>query len=128
MKIQTITPPRQFTTGRRKDVQMRDCAHIRLGPDEQVTLLTGAGAEYDVARKSWGFYATPSINGRLAGFGLRAALLRSTIGRYFLVLIEDGHEAEYAAYLRSEHLTEVCRLDEDALDAIASGEAAHECE
>ena len=64
------------TTGARSD-----CGRIALAPDEQVTFTTEAGGEYDVTRKSWGFYATPSINGRLKTFGLRAALVRNVAGR-----------------------------------------------
>src|SRR5438105_15753607 len=70
-------PPRAFQVGRTEKIWIRDCAHISLEPDEQVTFLTGEGAEYDVARKDWGFYATPSLNSRLARFGLRGVLVRN---------------------------------------------------
>src|SRR5881628_2648488 len=80
MKVSERNPPREFQTGRGEPIVIRDCARIRLEPDEQVTFVTPAGAEYDVARKAWGFYATPSLNGRLLNFGLRAALIRSFVG------------------------------------------------
>ncbi|NJB67088.1 hypothetical protein GGQ74_000728 [Desulfobaculum xiamenense] len=112
MKIERRDPPRRFRTGIRDDVTMSDCANIALGPDEQVTFVTESGAEYDVARKSWGFYATPSLNGRLAGFGLRPVLVVNTLGRHFVLLVEDGSEDDFAAYLHSESLRVVCRLDD----------------
>ena len=88
--------------------QMADCAAIRLDNDEQVTFVTDDGAEYDVARKDWGFYATPSLNGRLSGFGLRGVLIRNRkTGRYFVLLVRTGHEAEFEQYCAQETLAVV---------------------
>lgn len=112
MKIRQVDPPRSFETGMHGGVFMRDCARIHLSADEQVTFVTERGGEYDVARKSWGFYATPSLNGRLVGFGLRPVLLRNPLGRYFVVLVEEGHEAEFEQYLQGEEQSVVCYLDD----------------
>jgi hypothetical protein len=90
-----------FETGPRR-IRMSDCGRVHLDPDEQVTFVTDSGAEYDVARKSWGFYATPSLNGRLPAFGLRAVLVRNGQGRYYVWLVERGREAEFRRYLTSE--------------------------
>ena len=67
---------------------------IQLEPDEQVTFVTDSGSEYDVARKSWGYYATPSLNSRLAGFGLRGVLVRGDDGKAYLFLVEMGKASE----------------------------------
>ena len=71
MRFRPQDPPREFEVGYGETIVMRDCGRVELDADEQVTFTTESGAEYDVARKSWGFYATPSLNGRLTGFGLR---------------------------------------------------------
>lgn len=113
MKLQRIDPPRTFVCGVHGDVSIRDCARIELEPDEQVTFLTDAGAEYDVARKSWGFYATPSLNARLVGFGLRGALVENWLGRRFVLLVERGHEGELETYLAREQNRVVEWLDVD---------------
>lgn len=98
---------------------MNDCGRIELDPDEQVTFVTAAGAEYDVARKSWGFYATPSTNGRLAGFGWRTALIRNAVGRFFVVLVERGQDEAFRRYIEDEQQTIVVWLDnEDQCRAI----------
>ena len=68
MEFNKKNPPRKFKVGIKKEITIKDCGTIELQNDEQVTFLTGKSAEYDVARKSWGFYATPSINGRLKNF------------------------------------------------------------
>lgn len=111
MKISLKDPPRVFEVGFGKRILMQDCGRVALEPDEQVTLVTAAGAEYDVARKSWGFYATPSLNGRLAQFGLRAVLIKNRLQRYFVVLVEQGREPQFAEYLAEEGLSVVEWLD-----------------
>ena len=111
MKVTRLDPPRVFQTGRDRPIAIQDCGRIALEPDEQVTFVTGSGAEYDVTRKDWGFYAAPSLNGRLLDFGLRAALARSHVGKFYLMLVERGSEASFHDYLRRESNTLVRWLD-----------------
>jgi hypothetical protein len=113
VKLTPIVPPRAFEVGRSVRHVMRDCARVELAPDEQVTFVTDSGGEYDVARKSWGFYATPSLNARLARFGLRPALVKNPEGRYFIFLVERGKDAEFEQYLTQEAQRIVCWLDSD---------------
>ena len=115
MKITEIRPPREFKVGRDARITLKDCARVALEPDEQVTFVTPQGKEYDVARKSWGFYATPSTNGRLRDFGFRSALVRSVAGRYNVMLVERTLQAEFDRYLEDESLAVVCWLDDDAV-------------
>ena len=92
MKFKPKQPPREYEVGFDKKGTIRDCGTMHLAPDEQITFVTEDGNEYDVTRKDWGFYAGPSLNGRLAGFNLRAVLLKNRIGRYFVLLVEKGKE------------------------------------
>ena len=110
MKIHEIHPPRQFSVN---NVEIRHSANIELEPDEQITFVNPSGTEFDVARKSWGYYATPSLNGRLIKFGLRAALVHNPTGKLFLLLIEKGKEEEFYQYVNDEHDTLICWLDND---------------
>jgi hypothetical protein len=122
MRCTPVDPPRIFTVGKAGDIRLKDCAEIALEPDEQVTFTTASGARYDVARKSWGFYATPSLNRRLPASGLRAALVRSRNDAFYVMLVEDGRDAAAAfhAYLDSEDLRVVAWLwDGEALRALA---------
>jgi hypothetical protein len=111
MKLVALDPPRRFRVGTHGDVELRDCGRVVLDADEQLTLATESGAEYDVARKEWGFYATPSLNGRLAAFGLRGVLVRSGEGRYFVLLVEREHEAAFERYRTREDLAIIAWLD-----------------
>jgi hypothetical protein len=115
MKFTPIDPPRCFeVSGRGLKLVVSDCAHIALAPDEQVTFITESGGEYDVVRKDWGFYATPSTNGRLKSFGLRAALVVSGYGKLFVVLVEAGREDAFLAYAAADQQRLLCWLDDDA--------------
>ena len=113
MKFDEKRPPRVFQVGNVEKFPMRDCGTVRLEPDEQVTFVTESGAEYDLARKDWGFYATPSLNGRLASYGLRGVLVKNPSGRYFLLLVEQRKQAEFDAYVQNERLAIVCWMDSD---------------
>ena len=114
MRFDRKDPPREFEAGFEKKVRIKDCGAISLEPDEQVTFHTPSGGEYDLARKSWGFYATPSMNGRLARFGLRSVLTRNRNGQFFVLLVEKGKEADFQAYADGEPLQVICWLDDDA--------------
>ncbi len=111
MGLTVKEPPRTFKVGKGSGLTMSDCGTVELQPDEQITLVTETGAEYDVARKDWGFYATPSLNGRLESFGLRGVLVRNRCGRYYLLLVERGKEDAFESYLADEQLAIVYWLD-----------------
>lgn len=113
MEFTPNNPPRSFVVGRLGNITLNDCAHIRLDPDEQVTFITPAGAEYDVVRKSWGFYATPSLNRRMAKFGWRSALVQGFDGKVYVILVERGKEHEFRPYAAQEQQTVLSWLDSD---------------
>jgi hypothetical protein len=123
MEVRRIDPPRSFEVGYR-GAHITHVADVELGDDEQVTFKTQSGTELDVVRKSWGYYATPSVNGRLAEHGLRAAL---TLGvprdgqapnRLYMLLVEAGREDEFQEYADAEGMRVIAWLDSD--DAVDS--------
>lgn len=127
MKIDVKDPPRSFVVkGAGLEDVLYDCAHIELKPNEQVTFKTPEGTEYDVTRKSWGYYATPSTNGRLKSFGLRAALIKASTGRYFVMLVESGKVAEFQRYLDDDKQLLLCWLDDDTHLARLSESFGHD--
>ena len=121
MRFEPKQPPREFEVGFDKKGIIKDCGSLHLEADEQVTLMTEMGGEYDVTRKSWGFYATPSTNGRLSGFGLRAVLVKNRFNRHFVMLVERGHETDFKKYVEGEPLTLIAWLDDlNHLEMIAN--------
>jgi hypothetical protein len=121
MKFEPKEPPRRFTVGNSVRFDMRDCGVVRLDSNDQVTFVAASGAEYDVAAKDWGFYATPSLNGRLEAFGLRGILIRNQkTRRYFVLLVEKGCEPQFESYCEQESLIVIAWLDSSAaLDGLA---------
>jgi len=113
MKFIPTEPPRIFSVGHQHPIDLKDCAHIKLEADEQVTFVTDSGAEYDVVQKSWGFYATPSLNRRLPKCGFRAALVKSPDGRFYIMLVERGQEEAFDQYLAIERQIVVFWLHSD---------------
>ena len=112
MLFKENTPPRLFEVGNAKKFNIKDCGLMRLEDDEQITFITNEGAEYDVAKKNWGFYATPSLNGRLESFNLRSVIIVNKITRrFFLLLIERGKEESFKNYCNQESLEVVIWLD-----------------
>lgn len=124
MEFDPMEPPRLFTVGAGKEIEIRDCGRVRLEPDEQITFVTQSGTEFDLARKDWGYYATPSLNGRLTSFGLRGVLIknRDTL-RYFVLLVENGKEELFENYCQIENLAVISWLDSD--EALQQLEAKH---
>ncbi len=102
MKWTPLHTPRKFKAGTEPQVEISDCGHMELGSDEQITFVTPSGKQYDVARKSWGFYATPSVNGRLAQQGFKTALVKNAQGRIYVMLVEQDQKGAFEAYLQKE--------------------------
>ncbi len=112
MKFTPTQPLRPFKVGAGSSITLTDCGRVELGTDEQITFVGESGSEYDVCRKAWGYYATPSLNGRLPRLGLRPLLVRNEQQQYFVMLVEKSKEAEFHAYLKTERIAVVTWLDE----------------
>ena len=112
MEIAEEKPPRKFRVGLDKSVELSDCGKVYLKPDEQVTFVTRSGKEHDFCAKSWGFYATPSVNGRLKDQGFKTALVRNSMGRIYVMVVDQNKLEEFESYLRSDKNQLVQWLDE----------------
>ena len=113
MKLNEENPPREFKVGLDNQIVIKDCGTIHMKPDEQITFVTGDGKEYDVARKDWGFYATPSMNGRLKNFGFKTALVKNSHNKYYIMLVEKEKTIEFEKYLKKENNYFLRWLDDD---------------
>jgi hypothetical protein len=112
MNVTPNDPPRKFTVGLPgQTFSLKDCGRIALNPDEQITFVTPSGTQLDITRKRWGYYATPSLNARLPAHGLRAVLGGSSDGKYFLLLVEKGCEADFERYMARERQRVIAWLD-----------------
>lgn len=122
MEIKPVVPARRFPVGRPENgIELTHAADILLDENELVTFRAG-GTEHDVIRKSWGYYATQSLNARLPAHGLRPVLIRNQVGRFFVFLVDPTKQAEFDAYCRVEEQEVVAWLDDET--ALAALRAA----
>lgn len=112
MKFDENKPARIFTLGKNDSIEISDCGEILLESNEQVTFVTESGKEHDFAAKSWGFYATPSVNGRLRDQGFKTALVKNSYGKYYIMVVEQEKMADFETYLENEENKTVQWLDE----------------
>lgn len=116
MKTSFKEAPRAFKVGLAQQITIKDCGQIQLEPDEQVTFVTPQGAEYDLVRKDWGYYATPSVNDRLKRFGFKTALVRNSKGQVYIMLVEQNKLDDFEDYLAVEKNFLLQWLDEMPLE------------
>ena len=112
MKVDFKDIPRTFKVGKDQSITLSDMGSIHLNDNEQVTFMTSDNKEYDVCRKEWGYYATPSLNDRLRRFGFKTALVKNAKGQGFIMLVEEGKENIFFDYLKKEDNFLVAWLDE----------------
>lgn len=116
MKIIKKNPPRKFKVGLEQSIILKDCGDIFLKVNEQVAFLTANKAEYDVCRKEWGYYATPSMNDRLKRFGFKTALVKNAKGQLYIMIVEKDKLESFYQYLNSEKNSVIQWFDEQALE------------
>ena len=116
MKTDSIIPPRKFWVGRGNQIEISHCANVDLEPDEQVTFVTDSDKEYDVVRKPWGFYATPSVNSRLKNQGFKTALVKNSKSQWYIMLVDDDQIDAFHAYLEKEQNEVIEWLDEKPMN------------
>ena len=112
MEIKVNDPPRKFSVGQDNKIELKDCGRIKLENNELVTFTTNDNKEYDVAKKDWGFYATPSVNKRLHNFGFKTALVKNSSSEYYVMLVENDKMDLFQEYLKSEKQKVELWLDE----------------
>jgi len=112
MKISEKKPSRSFFVGKNKEIKIDDCGSIILENNEQITFLTKSNKEYDVVKKDWGFYATPSVNNRLCKQGFKCALVKNNEGHHYVMLVQKDKLKNFESYISNEKNHIVMWLDE----------------
>lgn len=113
MELREKTPPREFNVGRPENpITIRDCGELWLEPNEMVTMMSPDGLRHDFTAKNWGFYATPSVNGRLKSEGFKTALVRNLKGYVYVMCVAKSSIEEFEAYCRHEQQSVLEWLDE----------------
>ena len=114
MKFKFRENIRKFLVGVDKGIELSDCGEIFLDSDEQVTFNDANGNEYDVCKKNWGYYATPSLNGRLSSFNFLSALvMNKNTQRKYIMLVHKNKLDLFEEYLVQEHQELIFWLHKD---------------
>ena len=111
MRFKKNKYPRAFVTGIYKKVTIKDMGKVYLAPDEQLTFITENKKEYDLCRKNWGFYATPSTNFRLKKEGFKTAVTKNFMNRIYVMIIDKKHMLKYKKYCKDHKIKVLFWLD-----------------
>lgn len=91
---------RNFLVGEKLNkLKIRHVGNITLKNNEQITYLFKK-SEYDFVKKNWGFYATPSINGRLRKEGFFSALVKNKNENIYLMVVHKTKLSEFKRYCK----------------------------
>ncbi len=117
MKI--VKNNRKFVVGKNKNIILKDVGSIFLKDNENITLKNSKKMEYDICKKNWGYYGTPSLNKRLYRFGFIGALAKNKALKTYAVMIVDKRKKQlFLRYLKKEDMILICWLNENNLKKI----------
>ena len=108
MKLKINKKPRKFNVGIKK-VTLKDFGEIYLNNNDQVTFINKK-SEFDVVKKNWGYYATPSINKRLKRFNFRTFLTQNTFKSIYVMIVHKEKIKEFKKYLKDDKIKIVREL------------------
>ena len=98
---------RKFKPSKYSDVVLKDCGKIILNNNEQVTFSDKykQNNDYDVTKKDWGYYATPSINSRLKKNNfISYIVLNKSTNLFFIMIVHKNKKNLFLKYLKKENL------------------------
>ena len=84
MKTKIKKKPRIYNVGFSDKFQVKDFGKIFLNANEQITFVS-RNREYDFSMKNWGYYATPSINGRLKNNNYKTFLVKNIYNKIYIM-------------------------------------------
>jgi hypothetical protein len=116
MKFHSKNPPRTFKVGKSENkIMISDFGDLYLDPNEQISVISENGKRHDFAAKDWGFYSTPSVNGRLKDEGFKTALVENQKGQIYIMSVDKDKMHLFEKYCIDEKQTVLEWLDERKL-------------
>ncbi len=109
MKLELNDKPREFVAN---DVTISDYGKVLLNSNEMVSFKTESSKEYDFVAKEWGYYATPSLNGRLINEGFKTALVVNEYNKAYVMVVDIDKMDIFYDYLKTDKQKLVSWLDE----------------
>ena len=109
MKLNIKKKPRKFLTGIDNKIVINDLGSIKLKSNEQITFKKN-NYSYDLKKKEWGYYVTPSTNKRLINSGYKSYLVKNNNNRFYVLLVEKDKEDLFKKYIKKEKISIVVSL------------------
>ena len=110
MNINHKLPQRIFKVGSNKQIEISHSADIQLEDNEQITLVSQSGTEFDIVRKNWGYYLAPSLNVRLRKKGFWTVLVKQR-KKIFLLIVNKKKQKLFKNYIKLENYKIIKWLD-----------------
>ena len=110
MKIFKKKKPRLFLVSKKNNIYLKDIGKIYLNDNENLTITSSDKKNFEICRKDWGYYATPSINSRLKKNGFRTVLVRQK-HKYFILIVNKNKIRKFKSYCNLENYKIIEWLD-----------------
>jgi len=101
MKINIKKPSRKFRVGSNKKLTISHVASLKLKSNEQITFVDSEKKEYDVVKKSWGYYATPSVNDRLKKNNYKTAIVKNKKKQIYVMIVKKKSLKLFEKYIKT---------------------------
>ena len=96
---------RKFRPSKKSGVIITEKAKIYLKHNEQITLIDNNKNQYDIVKKSWGYYSTPSINKRLKNNNHIVCIVKNIENKtFFLFSVNIKKKIEFNKYLNKNKI------------------------
>ena len=112
VKIKIPKNPRIFKVGKHNKIKIKEVGFLYLKDNEQITLVNENKKKYDFVKKSWGYYATSSMNGRLKKEGFKTALVKNKSNKYYIMVVEKTKMSDFKKYCKTENQAVIEWIDE----------------
>lgn len=110
MKVYKRKKPRTFLVSEKNRIFLKDVGKVSLNDNENLTISSTDKKNYEICRKNWGYYATPSINVRLKKNGFRTVLVKQN-KKLFILIVDNKKIKMFKRYIKLENYKIVKRLD-----------------
>ena len=78
---------------------------MKIKKNKKIRKFSIKKQEYDLCKKEWGFYATPSINSRLKNNNFTTLIVQGKkFGKFYIHIVDKKKINVHKKYLKSEKL------------------------
>ena len=111
-KIKLLKKPRIFKVGENKKIKIKEVGYVYLKNNEQITLINENKKKHDIVKKSWGYYATSSVNSRLKKEGFKTAIVKNKSNGYYIMIVDIKKIKNFKNYCKKENQKVIEWIDE----------------